>query len=118
MSVMLARVERMSIPARIAKDLRTLALQGMPYEVCGLVYQHNIIVQYPNISCGDKKHSFDMEADVADAKAMWHSHPTGPDMPTKDDMSCIEMLEKMGIHIGHIIVTPSTVHEYEALVID
>lgn len=106
------------LPPKVVNDLVNLAVAGMPYEVCGLIYEHDIVVQYPNISCGNKKHSFDMEADICDAKAMWHSHPLGPDHPSNDDLPCIEHLLRMGINIRHVIVTPKSVQEYTARLVD
>jgi proteasome lid subunit RPN8/RPN11 len=107
-----------TLSPKTAESLVTLALAGLPYEVCGLIYEHDIVVQYPNISCGNKKHSFDMEADICDAKAMWHSHPTGPDYPSEDDLPCIETLLNLGIDIRHIVVTPKSVNEFTARLVD
>lgn len=95
--------------------LRVLAKQGYPYEVCGVVYEHDIIVQYNNVSPTPEV-NFDAEFDIADGvKAIWHSHPNGPNMLSDEDVSFIEQCEAQGFHFRHILVTPSEVKEFEVL---
>jgi proteasome lid subunit RPN8/RPN11 len=92
-----------------------LALAGYPREVCGVVFSHDIIVQYRNIS-PDPEHNYDAEIDMGDndIKAIWHSHPNGPNTPSDTDLQFIEHCERHGMHFRHIIVTLKGVFEYEA----
>ena len=102
------------ISPHMAKDLQNLAFDGYPLEVCGLIHDHNIIHQYPNTFCGDKHHGFDMEVDIADdVKAIWHSHPTGPEGLTGDDLECMELLANRGFNYPWIVVTLKTVTAWE-----
>ena len=101
------------------KHLRNLALQGMPNEVCGVVYEHDIIVQYQNCS-SNPEHSFDAEIDIGDVgvKAIWHSHPSGMDGPSADDLKFIEWCVAHDHNFHHIIVTSNTVNEFKAKLVD
>lgn len=112
-TLQIKRVE-LQIPDYLIKELRFLAIQGYPYEVCGVLHTHNIIHQYPNTFCGDRKHGFDMEINVQDdtIKALWHSHPDGPDEPSADDLPCMRMLIDHGYNFPWIIVTPKAVTEW------
>lgn len=94
----------------VRSSLRVLALSGYPYEVCGLIHSHNIIHQYQNTYLGDTMHGFDMEVDIHnDIKAIWHSHPNGPDCVSDDDLRGMEALASQGFSYPWIIVTPYTV---------
>jgi len=99
--------------------LKNLAMEGHPLEVCGIVSEHDVIVQYEN--CSDHPgDSFDAEIDIGDSgiKAIWHSHPGGKEYPSDDDRQFIWWCENHGHHFNHIIVTCTTVNEYEAELID
>ena len=61
-----------SLSAKMIDDLRYLAIAGYPNEVCGIVYRHDIIIQYPNTFCGNKEHGFDMEIDLEDLCRLRH----------------------------------------------
>jgi proteasome lid subunit RPN8/RPN11 len=106
------------IPFGVQKHLRYLAIQGFPYEVCGILHEHNIIHQYPNTFHGDRRHGFDMEVDIQDCsiRAIWHSHPLGPDGPSDDDFPCIQSLAMHGVHYPWLIVTPKTITAWIGLV--
>lgn len=95
----------------IKTNLRNMALAGAPYEVCGVIHHHNIIHQYPNTFCGDKLHGFDMEVDLnhADIKAVWHSHPIGPDHLSDHDIRCMELLASEGFCFPWVVVTPGSI---------
>lgn len=101
-------VADLNLSIKSKKDLRILALQGMPEEVCGIICPHNIIVQLPNTFAGDRCHGFDMEVDMGNSghiKAIWHSHPTGPDFPSKDDIPSMNLLAERGLTYPWLIVT-------------
>lgn len=107
-----------TICPRTMKQLMHLALAGLPEEVCGAVYHHDIVVQYVNTYCGDKKHGFDFELNpTPDIKAIWHSHPNGRLLPSDDDLPCMRALVEHGFNFHHIIVTTKEVVEYEAVLI-
>ena len=109
------RVEPLTISIDLEKQLRYLAIAGYPEEVCGVIHEHNIVHQYPNVFAGDRCLGFDMEIDIHDPtiKALWHSHPQGLEQPSDDDFPCMKLLEEHGFHFHHIIVTPRRVIEYE-----
>lgn len=98
----------------MVSDLRGLALIGLPNEVCGVIHQHNIIHQYANTFCGDKRLGFDMEADIKDCtiKAVWHSHPGGLLKPSSDDELCMKQLAEHGYNFPWIIVTIKDVTQW------
>jgi|SRR4051812_22074602 proteasome lid subunit RPN8/RPN11 len=98
----------------VIHDLKTLAIQGYPFEVCGVLHAHNIIHQYANTFVGDRTHGFDMEIDVHDTsiKAIWHSHPNGLARPSNDDIPCMESLARHGYNYPWLIVTPRSVTEW------
>lgn len=111
----LERVEPSTISPHTQLALQYMAIEGWPNEVCGVIYTHGIVVQYPNTFCGDKTKGFDMEIDIVDdIRAIWHSHPGGMDHPSADDIPCIELLAQHGFTFHHVIVTPKAVHEFEA----
>lgn len=106
------------LPNQVASDLRTLAIQGMPEEVCGVVFTHGTILQLPNTFCGDKRHGFDMEIEMsrtAHIKAIWHSHPTGPDFPSEQDKPSMNRLMEYGFDFPWIIVTPKHITTWRAI---
>lgn len=107
----------MGWPPKVLRDLRVLAFEGLPNEVCGVIHTHNIIHQLPNTFCGDRRHGFDMEIDVHDdsIKAIWHSHPKGPAEPSKDDIPCMENLISHGFNYPWIIVAPDSITEWIGL---
>lgn len=118
MKVNVRLVTPISLPATAQKHLRNLALAGMPEEVCGAIYTHNIIVQYKNTFTGDRRHGFDFKLSPSnDIKAIWHSHPTGPDKLSDDDIVCIRELIENGYNFRHILVTPKEIMEYEAVLL-
>jgi proteasome lid subunit RPN8/RPN11 len=91
---------------QIKHDLQNLAADGYPLEVCGLIHHHGIIHQYPNTFCGDKHHGFDMEVDISnDVKAIWHSHPTGPEGLSDDDIEAMGLFADQGFDFPWIVVT-------------
>ena len=94
------------------RHLRNLMLQGGDKEVCGVVFEHDIIVQYPNIA-PDPEHSFAAEMDIEGVKAIWHSHPRGPNGPSDKDIKFMVLCEQEGLHWRHIIISPSGVVELE-----
>lgn len=100
--------------------LRYMAIAAYPYETCGLIHKHNIIVELPNTFAGDHKLGYDMEFNLHDPtiKAIWHSHPNGLEVPSRDDIPCIQLLAERGFNFHHVIVTPKAVFEYEAKLID
>jgi proteasome lid subunit RPN8/RPN11 len=102
----------LSLSDQDVKNLRVMAIQGYPLEVCGAIYSHNIIVQHRNVH-PDPEHNYDAEIDIEDVKAIWHSHPQGPITPSDTDIAFMECCVRHGIHIRHIIVTAKEVHEYE-----
>lgn len=95
------------------KMLRYLAIEGYPLEVCGAIYPHGV-VQYRNVHC-EPDQNYDAEIDLEDVKAIWHSHPDGPDAPSEQDIVFMNHCAAHGLHIHHIIVTPKSVHEYEVV---
>jgi len=94
--------------------LRVLAQQGCPNEVCGVVYEHDIIVQYTNVSPTPDK-NFDAEIDLEGVKAIWHSHPNGPSHFSDDDLKFIGHCEAHGFRFRHILVLLDEVKEFEVL---
>jgi proteasome lid subunit RPN8/RPN11 len=108
------RVDNLNLPDSVKNDLIIMAMTGMPYEVCGLIHPHNIVHQYQNTFCGDRKHGFDMEVDIRNdtIKAVWHSHPTGPSEPSKDDYACMQQLAEHGFNFPWIIVTTNSITEW------
>lgn len=101
-------------PQQILNDLMMIAAEGFPLEVCGVIHSRNIIHQYPNTFAGDKRHGFDMEVDIDDRsiRALWHSHPFGPEEPSTDDIPCMDSLAQHGFNYPWIIVTPKSVTEW------
>ena len=95
------------LTSKIIKDLQTLAIIGMPNEVCGVIHRHSIIHQYPNTFYGNHTHGFDMEVDIHDDTllALWHSHPGGMREPSMDDLPCMEELARHGYDYPWLIVT-------------
>ena len=119
MELCLVPVEPPSISDKAQVDLQVLAIEGYPFEVCGAIYTHEIIVQYPNTFSGDHRKGFDMEIDLhRDIKAIWHSHPGGLTTPSQDDLPCIKFLTEHGYTFHHIIVTHKAVFEYRAELVD
>jgi proteasome lid subunit RPN8/RPN11 len=108
---------KLVIPLSVQKHLRHLTIQGFPYEVCGVLHQHNIIHQYPNTFDGDRRHGFDMEVDVEDSSiiAIWHSHPSGPDGLSDNDLPCVQSLALHGLHYPWLVVTPKKVTAWVGL---
>lgn len=99
---------------QVKQNLQDLAAGGFPQEVCGVVHTHNIVHQFPNTFCGDREHGFDMEIDIADeVKAIWHSHPTGPEGLSNDDRESMTLLADRGFHYPWIVVTLKTVTAWE-----
>lgn len=96
------------------KHLRNLMLQGLPNEVCGVVFEHDIIVQYPN-TYDDPEHGFSADIDTNGAKAIWHSHPSGQSEPSEYDLNFMAQCEAEGYRFRHIIVTVNGVFEYEVI---
>lgn len=98
----------------VIHDLKTLAIQGYPFEVCGVVCENEIIRQHANTFPGDRTHAFDMEIDLSDKsiKAIWHSHPDGPAGPSTNDIPCMESLASHGYNYPWLIVTPQSVTEW------
>lgn len=74
----------------VAKAAREHAMRDWPRESCGVVTPSGY-VPLENVST-DPEHAFDCVAAFAEhqvaetALALIHSHPGGPDYPTKDDM--------------------------------
>jgi proteasome lid subunit RPN8/RPN11 len=110
----LKQITRLSISDGTVRDLKNMALGGYPYEICGLIHPHNIIHQYPNTFCGNRELGFDMEVDIHDdqIKAIWHSHPGGLTMPSRDDIPCMQRLAAHGYNYPWIIVTAKEVTEW------
>lgn len=102
----------LTISDQAVKDLRYLAIEGYPNEVCGAIYSHGIIVQHKNVH-PDPAHNYDAEIDIEDARAIWHSHPQGPTTPSDGDMLFMNFCAEHGLSVKHIIVTPYEVHQYE-----
>lgn len=95
---------------QLVRDLLNFALIGMPYEVCGIIHSHNIIHQLPNTFAGDKRNGFDMTVPAGtDVKYVWHSHPSGLTMPSRDDTPMMELLAKNGHPYPWLIITSSSV---------
>lgn len=105
-------------PKKVIADLRVLALGGYPNEVCGVIHEHAIIRQLPNTFCGDKAHGFDFEVDITDPsiRAVWHSHPNGPNQLSADDCECMHVMLEHGLRFPWIIVTPTCVTEWMGLI--
>lgn len=103
-----------SFSPMIEKQLRMLAVQGYPEEVCGVIHSSGIIHQYPNTFCGDHKLGFDMEVDIHDdsIRAIWHSHPGGLLSPSTDDIPCMAHLANHGYNYPWLIVTLKAVTEW------
>lgn len=99
--------------------LRTLMIQGGDKEVCGVIFEHDIIVQYQNIS-PEPELNFAAEFDIGDRtiKAIWHSHPRGPAAPSAKDIKFMEMCEQEGLRLRHLIVCPEGVLEMEVKLVD
>lgn len=99
------------IRPEVTKQLRVLAIEGYPFEVCGIIHKHDIVHQYPNTFCGDHRLGFDLEVDIQDdtIKAIWHSHPGGLLKPSSDDIPCMESLALHGYNFPWVIVTPKVV---------
>jgi proteasome lid subunit RPN8/RPN11 len=102
----------LSLSDQDVTSLRYMAIEGYPLEVCGAIYAHNIIVQHKNVH-PQPDHNYDAEIDIAEAKAIWHSHPKGPAGPSDDDVLFMNHCAQQGLHVHHIIVTTKEVHEYE-----
>lgn len=91
-------------------NLRFLTAKGIPYEVGGLIHDDGQVCQYANTFYGDKCHGFDMEVDIADTIfAVWHSHPTGPEQLSKDDVLAMMELHDHGFTWPWIVVGPTTI---------
>jgi proteasome lid subunit RPN8/RPN11 len=110
----LKEIKNIDLPDSVMKALHSLALSGMPNEVCGVIHKHNIIHQYPNTFCGDHRLGFDMEIDIHDdtIKAVWHSHPGGLAAPSSDDVPCMEQLAAHGYSYPWIIVTSKSITQW------
>lgn len=90
--------------------LRWKAAKGIPYEVGGLIYNDDRILQGENIFDGDKRHGFDFIADMSDdILAVWHTHPTGPESVSKDDVDAMQEMAEKGVHWPWVIVSPETI---------
>jgi proteasome lid subunit RPN8/RPN11 len=99
---------------KVKDDLKYLALDGMPNEVCGVLHTHHIIHQYANTFPGDKRHGFDMAIHPDDSiVAIWHSHPGGLPSPSIDDIQSMEEIYSKGHFFPWIIVTRTTVMAWE-----
>lgn len=99
------------LPIDTAATLRWFMARGMPYEVCGIVHRNHLVTQYDNTFGGDKRHGFDMEIDLNDPDivALWHTHPNGLPMPSRDDIPCMKLLAEHGFWFPWVIVTPTTI---------
>lgn len=117
MALHLNLVEPVSFSPRVEKQLRYLAMIGLPNEVCGVIYPHGIVVQHYN-SHPHPQENFDAEIDLEDVKAIWHSHPRGTQSPSGTDLRFMEECARLGLGIRHIIVTTGRVLEYEAVYYD
>jgi proteasome lid subunit RPN8/RPN11 len=89
-----------------------MAIAGYPLEVCGAIYSHGIIVQHKNVH-PEPTRNYDAEIDIAEAKAIWHSHPQGDTKPSENDVLFMTLCAQHGLRIKHFIVTAKEVHEYE-----
>lgn len=120
MELSLNRIQPPTISDQAQTALRYMAIAAYPYETCGLIHKHGIIVEHPNTFAGDHKLGYDMEFDLHDPtiKAIWHTHPGGLEVPSRDDLPCIRLLAERGFKFHHIIVTPKGVYEYEAKLVD
>lgn len=116
-ALILHEVFPLIIPDMAADQLRHLAIQGMPFEVCGAIYKHNIIVQHQNVH-PEPEHHYDAEIDLEEVKAIWHSHPVGPIGPSDNDLRFMQFCAEQGLSFHHIIVTTKEVHEYRAEIFD
>lgn len=102
------------IPKITQIELMRRALNGHPNEVCGYITVRGDIVDVPNTFNGDRKHGFDMEIDLdAPISKIWHSHPTGPQCPSMDDIPAMAALSAHGFKYPWIIVAPGGVFEWE-----
>lgn len=89
--------------------LRYLAAKGNPYEIGGLIFNDQTVVQYDNVH-SDPLHHFDMEVDLReDIYAAWHSHPVGPECLSAEDVSCMAELHLSGLSFPWIVVSPLTI---------
>lgn len=89
--------------------------KGMPYEVGGLIFNDNRVCEYPN-TASNPEHAFDIEADVGDLQhifAVWHTHPTGPDKVSADDVECMMEMYDHGLVYPWIVVSPTTITRWE-----
>lgn len=111
---MIKESDSIILSADIKKQLRYLAIDGYPNEVCGVLHSHNIVHQYANTFSGDHELGFDMEVDIIDCdiKAIWHSHPGGLREPSHDDIPCMEQLASHGYAFPWLIVTPKEVTQW------
>lgn len=111
---MIRQVSLINITDRMISDLQGIALTGVPNEVCGVIHEHNIIHQYANTFCGDKRLGFDMEVDIKDCtiKAVWHSHPAGSIGPSPDDIQCMEQLATHGYNFPWLIITSKEITQW------
>lgn len=93
--------------------LKYLAAKGLPYEVGGVIDKNGCVIQYPNVA-DDREHSFDMDIDLdMDIIAIWHSHPTGPEDVSHDDVECMYEGYELGYEWPWIIVSPNTITRWE-----
>lgn len=80
----------------IEEQLRDLAFQAIPNEVCGFIMKDGSIIQVPNLH-HDPKRGFLMASQCLETlnpygiQAIWHSHPKGSLKPSKADIESIRV---------------------------
>lgn len=104
----------LGVPGITQIELQWKALKGHPNEVCGYISKYGNVVELPNTFAGDRKHGFDMEVDLDEPiAAFWHSHPSGPGYPSKDDIPAMELLASHGFKFPWLIVAPGSITNWQ-----
>lgn len=108
---MVANRIELPLPISTLATLRWFAAKCAPYEACGTIHKNFLVTQYDNTYSGDRRHGFDMEVALEDPEllAIWHSHPTGPDCPSRDDIPSMELMALHGFNFPWVIVTPDAI---------
>lgn len=95
------------LPAATQDTLLLMATTGMPFEVCGVIYNNGSILQYENL-CEEPEHGFDAYIDfTSDIDVIWHSHPNGLMWPSRQDMPTMNAAANDGLDYRWLIINPN-----------
>lgn len=100
---------KLELSPSTSHELRWLFAKAIPNETGGLIFADGLVVQCPNVAPDPVRH-YETDIEMNDQIfAFWHTHPSGPNFLSSEDMNTMSEMYCLGMRYPWVVVGPETI---------